>query len=358
MATASPVFLMGWLWFLGTLMPVIRIGAGRRSVHGGPITLYIPSIGFFIAVVFLLAEVAEKMETPLKAITVGGASIICVACIMVTENQLPFWRDSEALFRHAIAVTTDNAVAYLNLGVALDVQGRFDESLPVYRQAEKLDPNRFQIHNNLGNILHKSGRPAESLEEYRLAIQLRPQDAELHDSAALELDALGRYTDALQELDTASQLNRSRGMPGPTLTGRKFCFELGHDSNAVGRTRHLAVDLAPDNYQILTSAAHYLAANENSSARDGKAALALATKANDLAGRSQPVVFDVLGMALAETGDYTNATQCAQNAVALATAAKLPSVAQMQQRLELYQKNQPWRESFRATNASAFHLSH
>ncbi len=350
---SRPYFLMGWLWFLGTLMPVIGlVQVGGQSMADR--YTYIPSIGFFIAVVFLLAEVTAKIETP-KVITVGGASTICLACILVTENQLQFWRDSEALFRRAIAVTTDNAVAYLNLGVALDVQGRFDESLPIYRQAEKLDPNRFQIHNNLGNILHKFGQPAGSLEEYRLAIQLRPNDATLHDSAALELDALAQYDDALKELDTASQLDPQDAWTH--IDRAKIFFEQGLDTNALNELS-AAVHIAPDNYQILTSAAHYLAANENTAARDGKTALTLATKANDLAGHSQPVVFDVLGMALAETGDYTNAIQCAQNAVALATTAQLPSVTQMQQRLELYQKNQPWRESFRATNTNAFHLSH
>ncbi len=79
--------------------------------------------------------------------------------------------------------------------------------------------------------------------------------------------------------------------------------------------------------------------------------MALAARANALSGNSQPVVFDILGMALAETGDFTNAVVCAQNALTLATAAELKNTEQIQQRLELYQKNLPWRESFRATNA-------
>ena len=112
-----------------------------------------------------------------------------------------------------------------------------------------------------------------------------------------------------------------------------------------------ALRCEPDNFQILASAAHYLAANENAAARDGKSALALAAKANELTGHSQPMVFDALGMAFAENGDFTNAQTCAQNALDLATAAQMKKLEPLRQRLELYQNRQPWRESFRATNA-------
>ena len=114
-----------------------------------------------------------------------------------------------------------------------------------------------------------------------------------------------------------------------------------------------ALRLAPDDYQILAEAARYLASNENAAARDGKSALVLALRANEISGRRQPIAFDALGMALAENGDFTNAVTCAQNALELATAAKMQRLERLRRRLELYQNHQPWRENFRATNALA-----
>ena len=345
---SRPYFLMGWLWFLGTLIPVIGLVQVGGQAMADRYT-YIPSIGFFIAVVFLLVEVAEKIQTP-RIIQVGVAVVISVACILVTEHQLQFWRDSETLFRRAVAVTRDNDIALVNLGVALDVQGRFDESLAVYRQAEKLESGRYQLHNNLGNVLDKLGRPDESLAEYREASRLRPGDAFLHNSVGIELATLGKYDEALQELDEAGRLDPH--YPWSHMERAKIFFKLGRDGEAQAELR-AAVGIDPDDYQILASTAHYLAANENPAARDGKMAISLAAKANELSGNTQPMVFDVLGMALAESGDFTNAQVCAQNALDLATAAGLKNTDQIRQRLDLYQTHQPWRESFRSTNLPA-----
>ena len=136
----------------------------------------------------------------------------------------------------------------------------------------------------------------------------------------------------------------------PHLETAKVFFLQGRDPEAVDELR-AALRAEPDNFEILSATAHYLAANENADARDGRNAVVLAIKANELSGRSQPGVFDILGMALAETGDFTNAATCAQNALALASTAKLKKLEPLQRRVELYKQNQPWRESFRATNA-------
>ena len=344
--TTKPYCLVGWLWFLGTLVPVI----GLVQVGGAAMAdryTYIPSIGFFIALVFLADDFFARLPTP-KIITAAAAVIIAVACILATEKQLQFWRDSETLFRRAIAVTQHNDVALVNLGVALDAQGRFEEALVAYHQAEKIAPGRFQLHNNLGNILGLLGRHGESLAEYREAVRLRPDIAFLHNAAGGQLAALGQFADALKEFSEAGRLNPKDAEPHLETAG--VLFQLGRDAEAVEELR-AAYRLEPENFQILAGIAHFLAANENAAARDGKFALLLAIKANELAGRSQPMVFDVLGMACAESGDFTNAQLCAQNALDLAAAAQLKNTEQISQRLELYKNNRPWRESFRATNA-------
>ena len=343
---SKPYLLMGWLWFLGTLVPVIGLVQVGGQAMADRYT-YIPSIGFFIAVVFLLADLAARLQTP-NVIAAGLAAVVLTGCVLATEYQLQFWRDSETLFRRALAVTRNNDIALVNLGVALDVQGRFEEALVIYRQAAQLQSGRYQLHNNLANILGQLGRHAESLAEYREALRLRPGDAYLHNAAGSERAALGQVDEAAKEFSEAERLDPHYGQPH--VETAKLLFQLGRDPEAVNEL-NVAARLEPGNFQILATAAHYLAANENAAARDGQSALALAIQANDLSGRVQPMVFDVLGMACAETGDFANAQVCAQNALHLATAAQLKSTNQIRQRLELYQQHQPWRESFRATKA-------
>jgi len=114
---------------------------------------------------------------------------------------------------------------------------------------------------------------------------------------------------------------------------------------------HLAVQAEPKHFPTLATAAHYLAANENAAARDGRTAWKLASQADEISGHVQPMVLDALAMACAETGDYAGAEAGAKEALELAEAANLPSVEAIRRRLALYQNRQPWRESFRATNA-------
>ena len=340
----GPYLLIGWLWF-GTLVPVI----GLVQVGGAALAdryTYLPAIGIFIAVVFGLGDLRERFQIPKPAVA-ATAILILAGCIFATENQLRFWRDSETLFRHALAVTQDNDIAHVDLGVALDQQGRTAEALEEYRAAAKIAPRRYQIHNNIGNLLDKLSRPTEALAEYREAVRLKPDLAFLHNSLGSELATLGQVDEALREFSKAARLDPK--YPWPHIETAKVFFQQGRDTEAVEELR-AALRADPDNFQILATVAHYLAANENAAARDGKAALALASKANLLTGGSQPFVFDALGMACAETGDFTNAQTCAQDALDLATAAQMKNLEPLRQRLELYKNHQPWRESFLATN--------
>ena len=345
---SKPYFLTGWLWFLGTLVPVIGLVQVGGQAMADRYT-YIPSIGFFLAAVFLLWDGTARLNIP-KAAVAGTSILLLAGCVFATEYNLRFWRDSETLFRRAVAVTQRNDIALVNLGVALDAQNRLDEALAAYREAQRIEPGRYQLHANLGRILDQLGRPAESLAEYREALRLRPAAAFLHNAVGSELATLGRFDEALEKFADAEKLDPRYAWPH--VETAKVFLKQGRDDAAVEELR-AALRLAPDDFKTLAYAARVLAANENAAARDGRAALALAAKANILAGGSQPFVFDALGMAFAETGDFTNAQVCAQNALDLATAAQMKNLEPLEKRLERYQNRQPWRESFRDTNAPA-----
>jgi tetratricopeptide (TPR) repeat protein len=197
-------------------------------------------------------------------------------------------------------------------------------------------------------MLDKLGHPAEALSEYRLFISQNPTDANPHNAAGGSLAALGRYDEALMEFAQAARLNPH--YIAPHVGAARILLLQGRDRDAINQLR-AALRIDPDNFEILAFAAHILAANKNPAARDGQTALALAQKSNELSKGIQPMVLDILGMAYAETGDFTNAVISAQNAMELAGQARLKSVEAIRHRLELYKNQQPWRESFVATNA-------
>jgi len=341
-----PCLLVGWLWFLGTLVPVIGLVQVGSAAMADRYT-YFPLVGLFIAVAFGVRDLAGRFRFPKMA--VGGAAVLVLAaCLLLTEHQLRFWHDSESLFAHAIAVTSDNVNAHINYGAALEEEGRQAEALAQYREAARLDPDNVMTQYNIGNLLDKMGRPEAARPELLKAVRLDPTRPSLHNALGSVLVELGRFDEALGRFQEAGRLDPA--YPWAPFEIGKLRLKQGRDAEAIDEFRK-ALRLDPDNFQILAYAAHVLAAGENPEVRDGKAALVLAIKANTLSGGVQPFVLDVLGMACAATGDFTNALAVTQNAFDRATAAKMKKLEPLQQRLELYKNHQPWRESFLATNA-------
>jgi len=345
---SHPYFIIGWLWFLGTLVPVIGLIKVGSAALADRYT-YFPLIGIFLIAAFGARDLAARFPF-LKKLLPAAAVLILAACVGLTERQLAFWHDSETLFRRDLAVTADNANAHINLGAALEMSGREPEALAEYREAVRLADDSVNAHFNLANLLTKMNQPAEALPEYDRAIALAPNMANLRNGRGEALAELGKFNEAESTFAEAVRLDPEYAAPHFELG--KTLLKQGRDADAIGEFR-AALRLDPDNYKILAYVAHVLAAEENPQIRDGRTALVLAIKANTLTGGNQPLVLDALGMACAETGDFTNASEAAQKALDLATAANLKKTEPIQQRLEFYKNHQPWRESFLATNAPA-----
>jgi tetratricopeptide (TPR) repeat protein len=236
--------------------------------------------------------------------------------------------------------------------VALEQKGRLAEALVQYREVARMAPDNFEARYNIGNLLDKMGQPEEALPELLKAIKINPKLPSCHDALGAVLVELGRFDEAMSQFTEAAQLDPA--YPAAHFDTGKLLLKQGRDAGAIEELR-AALRLDPDNFQILAYTAHVLAADDNPQIRDGKIALVLAAKAKALTGDRQPFVLDVLGMACAETGDFTNAQEVTQRAIDLATAAQMKKLEPLQQRLQLYKNHQPWRESFLATNAPAKH---
>ena len=343
----NPCLIVGWLWFLGMLVPVIGLVQVGEQALADRYT-YFSATGIFIAVTFGGCALAKQFQFP-KMILPAAAVVILASCLALTGNQLRFWQDSESLFRHALAVTKDNDTARLNLGSALEAKGDLDGALIQYRETIRLNPKSYQAYSNIGKILLAQNRPGEALDYCVRAVQTNPGRATLRNNLGIVLAELGRYDEATGEFANALKLN-SDYAPPHFQTG-KVLLKQGRDAEAMPHFQ-AALKIEPNNYSMLIFVARVLAADENPQVRNGAEAVSLAVRVNHLTAQPQPVALDTLAMACAEVGNFDQAQQLQQQAVSLTEAAgQKEDAAVMQQRLELYKKHQPWREFFRATNA-------
>jgi cytochrome c-type biogenesis protein CcmH/NrfG len=297
--------------------------------------------------VFGLHEWCGRAPGRMK-ILAGSECLILAACILTTERQLSYWRNTETLFRHTLAVTKNNGDAHYALAFTYRQDGRFADALAEYQETLRLAPRLPKLRLAIGEMLEKLGQPAAALAEYRLDLRKEPQVPALHNAIGSVLAAQGNIPAATAEFQEAEQLNVNYAQPH--LEMAKIYYANGQETEAANELL-AAFHAEPDNFHTLAAVARYIAANADATARDPQTALLFARKAGDLSANRQPEVFDVMGMAFAAMGDFSNAVISAQTALKFTPAARLTEAGPIRQRLELYQNHQPWLESFRATNA-------
>jgi tetratricopeptide (TPR) repeat protein len=195
---------VGWLWFLGTLIPVIGlVQVGEQSMADR--YTYIPLVGVLIAVTWGISELTRNRPNRAAGLPAASAAVI-IACGALSREQVRCWRNSETLFRHAIAATTNNHVAYLHLGDYLVAAGRSDEAVEIYRRSIQSKPSFMQAHNNLGAALIFLGRPVEAIPEFEEAVRLQPDYAGSYNGLGVALEGAGRYDEAIRNYEQALAL--------------------------------------------------------------------------------------------------------------------------------------------------------
>jgi tetratricopeptide (TPR) repeat protein len=199
-----PYLLMGWLWFVGTLVPVIQlVQSGEQAMADRYV--YIPSIGVLVLTIWGVHELTRRWRQFEMVLSLAGVAAM-VLCIALTRQQLGYWQDSETLFRHALEVTQKNYIAHFNLGAALDEKGRTDEAIRQFQEAIRLKSDDGKAYNNLGNALDKQGRTDEAIRQYLEAIQLKPDDANTHYNLGNALDKKGRTDEAISQFQEVIRL--------------------------------------------------------------------------------------------------------------------------------------------------------
>ncbi|HEY5911816.1 MAG TPA: tetratricopeptide repeat protein [Verrucomicrobiae bacterium] len=195
-----PFLLVGWFWFIGTLVPVIGlVRAGEQSMADR--YSYIPSIGLVCALVWSAASLLRPVM--LRAATTVGVGVAVAAaaigCALLTRHQVGYWKNDEALFQHALRVTTGNYLAHVNLGSVRDGQGRFDEAAAQFEEALRIRPGYAKALSNLGVVLVQKDRVDEGIARLRQAIVADPHYADAHNSLGIALERKGLADEALKE---------------------------------------------------------------------------------------------------------------------------------------------------------------
>jgi Flp pilus assembly protein TadD len=184
-----PWLATGWLWFLGTLLPVIGLVQVGEQARADRYT-YIPLVGLFLAAAWTWRELARRRPA-LGARGPALALLVLAALAWRARAQVATWESSVTLFEHALAVTAENDLALNNLGAALVDAGRSEEAVARLEAAVRLRPDRAGIRSNLGQALANAGRTDEAVAQYREALRIDPGNARVHNNLGVALDRRG-----------------------------------------------------------------------------------------------------------------------------------------------------------------------
>ena len=301
-----PYLITGWLWYLGMLVPVIglvQVGwQGRADRY-----TYLPQIGLYIAITWAVADLTSLWRRQ-RTILSAAAILVIGALGLCAWVQTSYWRDSETLFRHALAVTVNNDVAENNLGIVFLRQGKVDEAISLLQTAVDLRPDNSPAHENLAKALLQKGQVADALIHYRKLLELQPDNIEVHNIVGTVLIQQGRVGEGVEEWQKV-----------------------------------LAVQ--PDNGNAMSNLAWVFATSPDQSLRDGPKAVELAQQAVRLSGGRIPILFRTLAAAYAESGEFSKAIQTAQQGIELANSQGNSGLAtELQGNIALYQGQRPLRD--------------
>lgn len=226
-----PQIIMGWFWYLGTLVPVIGLVQVGDQAWADRYT-YLPLIGLFIPVVWIAMEALQHRPKLL----VGLATATSLALLTGTSLQLRHWRNTRTLFTHAAKVVPDNYMAITMIGSILAREGKLDEAMEHYQRALRIKPGFPEAHFFLGNALDQKGDLDQAIAEYRQALWFKPFMETPHVLLGIALGKKNRLQEATQHLLEAIKINPDSS--------------VAH--NSLARIRHMTgeLDEAIEHYTI------------------------------------------------------------------------------------------------------------
>ncbi len=200
-----PYLLVGWLWYLGMLVPVIGLVQVGSHAHADRYT-YLPQIGLCIALAWGGAYVARSW--PDRRLVFGATSAMAVAVLIgCAWHQTTFWRDSQTLWTRALACTSGNYLAHVSLGNDLRTHGLIGDAVTQYEAALKIHPDCAQAYCNLGAALTLLGKPDQAVQCLQRALKIVPSYVDARVNLGEALSKLGRIEDAVEQYQQALKVD-------------------------------------------------------------------------------------------------------------------------------------------------------
>jgi tetratricopeptide (TPR) repeat protein len=169
---SRPYLFVGWLWYLSMLAPVIGIIQINLQAHADRYT-YLPQTGLYLMIAWGVADLLRNWRFRTQ-ITAAAAVVVIFAFAFVARVQAFYWRDSEALWTHTIAVTKDNYFAHASLADLLMRRGRVNEAIEHSEAALRIRPNDADAQNNLGLALLQNGEPNRAVAHFEKTLEINP----------------------------------------------------------------------------------------------------------------------------------------------------------------------------------------
>ena len=235
-----PYLLVGWLWYLGMLVPVIGLMQVGEQARADRYT-YLPQIGLSFALVWVVHEGCRSWRWRRTALT-GAIVLILAGLAGMSYAQTKYWNNSLSLWTHALAVTGENGVALVNYGVVLASQGKLDEAVARFERALRLDsrPSFFVADAcfNLGNALVKKKQPGAAIPYYERALLTGPDKADVHINLGIALLGQKQWDAAAGHFAQAARLQ-----PDSVLAQYNWGNALSLQGDFGGAIRHFQQSL-------------------------------------------------------------------------------------------------------------------
>ena len=345
-----PYLLTGWFWYLVVLVPVIgliQVGEQGRADR----YTYLPHIGLFLAVVWFAADIATvRRPRPELAVTTAVAVLIILTLTWAAFIQTSYWRNSETLWTHALAVTSDNDVAHNNLGYLCADRGELDKAISHFESAARIRSGKRDAHYNLASAfvqvnladaLARRGQSDEAMVHYEEAVKLQPNYADAYYDRGTVLFAKGRIDEAIADWQKTLQIQPNHpdahtGLGNALLRKGSLQDAIAHYEKALA--------LAPEDPHSRNNVAWVLATASDASIRDDAKAVGFAQEAVQLSGGREPRFLRTLAAAYAESGRFSEAVAVAKQAVLIAKMQGNTHVAnRLEKDLVLYRGRLPLR---------------
>lgn len=375
MRRTKPYVAVGWLWYLGTLVPVIGFVQVGVQAMADRYT-YVPLIGIFIIIAWGVHDWVTKWRYRRIGLVATTTAILAIL-IITARLQVRYWSNSVTLFEHTLDVMVDNSVAHLNLGEALAEQGKINAAVIHYYEALRIKPGLVAPHLNLGVALKNEGKFNEAIDHFTTALRLKPDCAEAQYELGDTLNKKGDFAGAVKHYQEAIRIKpdypEAYNNIGVILACQKkdkeaifyFYKALQIDSGYSGAYYNLAkiftnqakiedailnyrktLHFNPDNTQALYNLAWILATHKNKEFRNGEDAVRLAERLCNITQYNDPLALDVLSAAYAETGKFGKAVLTAKNAQKIASDQGMKQLSlRLKNRLRLYQAGRPYRQA-------------